>query len=71
MARSAFVGWRAKTTAWLAFCTPNAICAAPIAAATANAASGYRRRGTTVAASTTVTATKAARAAGSACPAKT
>ena len=37
-------------------------CAAPIAAATANAATGYRRRDTTVAASSMLTATAVSRA---------
>ena len=37
-------------------CTPMVTWAAPIAAATANAATGYRRRGTTVAASSALTA---------------
>ncbi len=40
MATSALVGWRAKTGAEPPVCTPKAICAAPITAATANAATG-------------------------------
>jgi len=71
MARSAVVGWRAKTGAWSPLCTPKAICVTAITAATANAASGYLRRGITVAASRTVTAVKATRPVGPAWPAAT
>ena len=49
-------GWMAPPAGWM----PMATWAAPIAIAAANAATGYRWRGTTVAASSTLTAATAA-----------
>ena len=56
IATSVTVGCSAATGAEAPDCTPKMICAAPMVAATANAATGYRRRGITVAASSRLTA---------------
>ena len=61
MTTSVARGSSATTGAGLPNCRPKATCPATITAAAAKAATGYRRRGITVAASSAVTATTSIR----------